>query len=261
MTDDAEHGSPVSGNRDVIWPERFPRSAKYDARWMRDAAMGPNPLWLTEWLYEAMDLRPGMRVLDLGCGRAASSIFLAKEFGVRVWATDLWIGADENWTRICEAGLQHEVTPIHANARSLPYAKGFFDAIIAIDSYIYFGTDDLYLAYLAPFVAPGGQIGVVMPGFAQDIGDHLPEHLRPFWGQDCWSWHPAHWWRHHWARTGLVDVERSDNLPEAGELWQRTEEGGDEAHVVAADKGRYMGMIRLVGRTRPADPDAREISR
>jgi ubiquinone/menaquinone biosynthesis C-methylase UbiE len=41
--------------------------------------MGPNPLWLTEWLCELMDLRPGMRVLDLGCGRAPSSIFLAFE--------------------------------------------------------------------------------------------------------------------------------------------------------------------------------------
>ncbi len=34
-----------------------------------------NPLWMTEWLYEALKLQPGMRVLDLGCGRALSSIF------------------------------------------------------------------------------------------------------------------------------------------------------------------------------------------
>ena len=135
----------MNGDRDVVWPERFPRSAGYDAEWQRGCAMGPNPLWLTEWLHEAMDREPGMRVFDLGCGRASSSIFLARELGVRVWATDLWIAADENWTRICDAGLRNEVTPIHANARSLPYAKGFFDAIVAIDSYIYFCTDDLYL--------------------------------------------------------------------------------------------------------------------
>ena len=29
-----------------------------------------------------------MRVLDLGCGRAMSSIFLRREFGVQVWATE-----------------------------------------------------------------------------------------------------------------------------------------------------------------------------
>jgi hypothetical protein len=31
---------------------------------------GANPLWLTEWLTEKMEFHPGMRVLDLGCGRA-----------------------------------------------------------------------------------------------------------------------------------------------------------------------------------------------
>jgi hypothetical protein len=32
-------------------------------------------------------------VLDLGCGRASSSIFLRREFGVQVWAADLWFSA------------------------------------------------------------------------------------------------------------------------------------------------------------------------
>jgi cyclopropane fatty-acyl-phospholipid synthase-like methyltransferase len=37
----------------------------------------------------SMDLKPSMRVLDLGCGRAMSSIFLHREFDVQVWAVDL----------------------------------------------------------------------------------------------------------------------------------------------------------------------------
>ena len=40
-----------------------------------------------------MPIEPGMKVLDLGCGKAMSSIFLAREFRVSVWATDLWIPA------------------------------------------------------------------------------------------------------------------------------------------------------------------------
>ncbi len=76
-----------------------------------------NSLWLTEWLTTAMDLQPGMRVLDLGCGRAASSIFLRREFGVQVWATDLWFSASENIERIRDAGVEDGVFPIHADAR------------------------------------------------------------------------------------------------------------------------------------------------
>jgi hypothetical protein len=47
--------------------ERFPRSSKYHPKWViASASGGANALWLTEWLAAALDLRPGMRVLDLG---------------------------------------------------------------------------------------------------------------------------------------------------------------------------------------------------
>ena len=109
---------------------RYPRSNGYDPQWVTRNQMGPNALWLTESLTEVMTIEPGMNVLDLGCGRAMSSIFLAREFGARVWATDLWIPATENQERIVEAGVADLVTPIHAEAHTLPFAAGFFDASI-----------------------------------------------------------------------------------------------------------------------------------
>src|SRR5436190_11299559 len=115
--------------------ERFPRASAYHPEWiLASFSGGANPLWLTEWLCEAIDLRPGMRVLDLGCGRAMSSIFLRREFGVQVWATDLWFSASENHHRIRDAGVEDGVFPIHAEAHSLPFATEFFDAIVSIDS-------------------------------------------------------------------------------------------------------------------------------
>lgn len=138
--------------------------------------MGPNVLWLTEFLSEAMELRPGMRVLDMGCGKAVSSIYLAKEFGVQVWATDLWIAPTDNWRRIREAGVEGSVFPVHAEAHTLPYPHEFFDALISIDAYHYFGTDDLYLAqHFLPVVRPGGQVGIVVPAVAEEFeGDPQP---------------------------------------------------------------------------------------
>jgi ubiquinone/menaquinone biosynthesis C-methylase UbiE len=109
-----------------------------------------------------------MRVLDLGCGRALSSIFLRKEFEVEVWAVDLWSSASENLQRIRDADVEHGVYPIHAEARSLPFANDFFDAIISIDSFPYFGTDDLYLSYLSRFVKPDGQIAIAGAGLMRE---------------------------------------------------------------------------------------------
>src|SRR3974390_26475 len=113
--------------------ERFPRASKYHPEWvLASASGGANPLWLTEWLAAALDLRPGMRGLDLGCGRAMSSIFLRREFGVQVWATDLWFSASENLQRIQDAGVEDGVFPIQADARSLPFAAEFFEAVVCI---------------------------------------------------------------------------------------------------------------------------------
>jgi SAM-dependent methyltransferase len=235
----------------------FPRANQYSAGFVIENQIGLNALWLTEWLCQGMDLSPGMRVLDLGCGKALSSIFLAKEYGLQVWATDLWISATDNRQRIDQAGLTDRVFPIHADARSLPFAEAFFDAIVCVDAYIYFGTDDLYLDALQRFVKPGGQIGIVVPGFMQEINGSLPEHLLPFWAQECWTWHTLEWWQWLWSRTGLVNIQRADLLPEGWKLWlqwktTRRAAGDDspelesDIKVLEADRGQYMGFIRLV---------------
>ena len=159
-----------AGRADLFQPAEFPRSAKYDSDWVLENMMGPNALWLTEPLYGCMSLSPGKRVLDIGCGKGFSSIFLAKEYGVQVWETDLWIDASDHLGRIRAAGVEDRVFPIHAEAHALPFADGFFDAMISVDAYHYFGTDDLYLEnHMARLVKPGGQIGIIVPGLVEEL--------------------------------------------------------------------------------------------
>lgn len=236
--------------------ERFPLSSQYNPEWLiASAGGGAHSLWLTEWLASAMDLKPGMRILDLGCGRAASSIFLHREFGAQVWATDLWISASENIQRIRDAGVEEGVFPLHADARGLPFAPDFFDAIVCVDAYVYFGTDDLYLNYLAHFVKPGGPIGIAGAGLVQEIEGPVPDHLSRIWGQDFSSFHSAQWWRRHWERTGIMDIEVADTLADGWKLWLEwhrvvAPDNAEEIEVLEADAGRYLGYTRLVGRRR-----------
>src|SRR5438445_8698250 len=98
---------------DLLSVAEYPRSAKYDPEWVLENLMGPNVLWLAEALSQVMRLTPGMRVLDLGCGKAISSIFLAKEFDLQVWAADLWIKPTENWQRVDAADVADRVFPIY----------------------------------------------------------------------------------------------------------------------------------------------------
>jgi cyclopropane fatty-acyl-phospholipid synthase-like methyltransferase len=61
-----------SATHALSW-DRFPRSSRYDPECVFANNMGPNVLWLTEWLTQAMHLERGMRVLDMGCGKAVVS--------------------------------------------------------------------------------------------------------------------------------------------------------------------------------------------
>ena len=237
---------------------RYPCSARYDPVWMIDNMMGPSSLWLTEALTEVMPLQQGERVMDLGCGKAMSSIFLAREFGVRVEAVDLWIPAEENRERIAVAGLSGKVTAVHGDARNLGFQERSFDAIISIDAYHYFGAQPAALDSIVRFLKPGGRFGVVMPGLRVEV-DAWPGHLAPWWQDGFETFHSPAWWRQLWERDGLVRVERADVVPHGADDWLRWTEACDdwaraqgrepyelEAGMLRADRDGLLGFTRLV---------------
>jgi SAM-dependent methyltransferase len=251
-------------NTDSLSRPEFPRSARYDAGWMMDGQMGPNAVWLTEWLCQELSLEPGMRVLDLGCGRALSSVFLAREFDLRVFAADLWIDPDHNWARIKQAGEEARVFPLRAEAHALPFAAGFFDAVISVDAYQYFGTDQLYLDYLCSFLRPGGQLGVVVPALTRELDGDPPAHLtRPqangkvFWEDECCCFLTAERWRRLWQRCGKVTDVRTALLEDGWRHWAEFERALEaagksvfpsDAEALEQDAGQTIGFARAVAR-------------
>jgi hypothetical protein len=122
-------------------------------------------------------------------------------------------------------------------------------------SFCYYGTDDLYLNYLARFVKPGGRIGIAGAGLVREIEGPLPEHLRQWWTQDLWSFHSPSWWRHHWERTGIMKIDVADAMPEGWQRWLDwhrviAPDNESEINALQADRGDYLGYVRLVGRRR-----------
>ncbi len=247
--------------------EGYPLSAGYDSAWVFENEMGPSALWLAEALSKRMGFVPGMRVLDLGCGRGMSSVFLAREFESRVTAADLWISPDENFRTFAEAGVLDRVFPLRAEAHDLPFASGYFDAIVSIDSYQYYGTDDMYLKYVLRFLRKGGAIGIVVPGLTAEFKSGVPEYLTRrqksgavFWDPaECFSFHTPAWWRNHWEKTGLVDVEHAGLIEDGWRLWLSWEEARDgggfsgfpsDAEAIREDAGKHLGFAVVVGRKR-----------
>ncbi len=235
----------------------FPRAISYDPAWVQQHSMGENVLYNLESLTKKITLKRGMRVLDLGCGKAISSIFLATEFGVQVWAVDEAITATENLERIKEANCEAKVFPIQADARALPFAEEYFDAILVVDSYTYFGTDEKYLPYICRFLKPDGFIAIADVCFTREIEtlNQVPAFLRKDYQQYWYFIHTVAWWRKLWEKTGLVEVTCAEELPgrdlirqEYVKYYKSSHKKDAFAKAVSRDKDQLISFFRLIAR-------------
>lgn len=71
-------------------------SKKYEEQRFMDMIMGPNPVKLCEELMLGHGFLENERIMDLGSGQGLTSAFLAKEYGLRVYACDLWSEPEEH---------------------------------------------------------------------------------------------------------------------------------------------------------------------
>jgi cyclopropane fatty-acyl-phospholipid synthase-like methyltransferase len=206
---------------DHLTRPEYPRSAGYDATWLVDLDMGPHPLWLLEDLARDLDLREGMRVLDLGSGLGATSVFLAKEYGVDVVAADLWVDPSKAAQVFREAGVADRVLPMRVDAHVLPFGHGTFDAIVSIDAWEYFGTADSYPPYLARFLRPGGQLGVATPALTTEVRElgEIPDHVDRVVGAEAAAWHTADWLRTQWELSRAFAQVSARTQPEGCANW------------------------------------------
>jgi SAM-dependent methyltransferase len=249
----------VTALANLIRPDRYPRSSTYDPAWLVELDMGPNPLWLLEDLARDLDLRPGMRVLDLGSGKGATSVFLAREYGVQVVAADWWVSPDEASAVFDKAGVSRQAEAVRAEAHTLPFEPESFDAIVSIDAFEYFGTADNYLPYLVRFLRPDGQLGIATPGMTREVRDlgAIPSHIKTLVGWEAIAWHTAEWWRFQWEVTELVTVTSArlqqdgwlDWLLWAQALAEHVPDGSGASQPVIdmlkADGGEFLSFVLL----------------
>ena len=134
--------------------------------------------------------------------------------------------------------------PIHADARSLPFAENFFDAIISIDAFEYFGTDGSFISSLVKYLKPGCQIGIVNVGLLEEI-----ETLPAEWPSDFCTFHTPEWWRRHWTISRRITVDVADQLLNGRELWIQWNQaiGSTDDDYLTLDAGKNLGIHRVIG--------------
>jgi arsenite methyltransferase len=130
-------------------------------RMLMGDVLHPGGLALTRHLGEVLALGPGDRVLDVACGRGASAVHLAEQFGCHV--TGLDYGPEDvaaAQARAAAKGVAHLTAFRQGDAEGLPFDDGSFDAVVSECSFCTFPDKATAAAEMARVLGSGGRLGL-----------------------------------------------------------------------------------------------------
>lgn len=108
-----------------------------------------------------LDLRPGMRLLDVGCGWGGMVLHATRHYGVSALGVTL-SNQQAEWAQkaIAEAGLNDRAEVRFLDYRDVTAADGPFDAISSIGLTEHIGAEQLpgYFAHLSRLLEPEGRL-------------------------------------------------------------------------------------------------------
>lgn len=116
---------------------------------------------LLDYEAKAMELAPGMKVLDAGCGVGAPAIYFAGRYGVRVdGVTVSAVQAKVASDKIEEVGLRGRVTVRHGDYHALgeEFEPGSYDVMCFLESFGHSHEKSRAIESAWTMLAPGGRL-------------------------------------------------------------------------------------------------------
>ncbi|MDF2650304.1 MAG: Methyltransferase type 11 [Paenibacillus sp.] len=129
-------------------------------------AWGPATFDMALPLVKPVNIRPSMRVLEVGGGSGYIAATIAKYWDVSVVTLEPWAKSGNNEIQAYAAvrGVENQVLQLKIRAQSLPFADNTFDAIISIGSFEMIGDErPLALSEMVRVAKPGARIGIAEP--------------------------------------------------------------------------------------------------
>jgi SAM-dependent methyltransferase len=218
-------------------PDRacYPELAEYSRDELYEDFFGGGGLYLAARMIRTLRLRPGDIVLDLGCGKGPTSIFLARHFDVKVIAVDLWTSVTFLNDKFTARGYRDRIVPLNLDVtHDLPFAENYFDTLFCMNSFNFYGGNVDFVQRLLAHLKPGGQIclgsEVLSDEFTAEQLQRPPhvyafqlpppnEHVNVF-EDDFKKQHTSAWWRALFEQSGLLEVEHCAEVDDADAIYE-----------------------------------------
>jgi len=136
---------------------------------------------------DALDVKPGERVLDAGCGVGGTSIWLAQNRGAIATGVTLEAGQVALGARFAnERGVGDRVKLLVADYAATPFAPASFDVALNLESLCHCTSLADYFAHLSGLLRPGGRYGC-LEFFAGEGRPELVREVMDTWAMPAWE--------------------------------------------------------------------------
>ncbi len=155
----------MTNNKTISTDERMRREFNEWAEAGRGEEMEQHHISITQQTLAMMGLKPGERVLDLGCGAGWASRLLAQAVSCADKPGQV-IGLDvsDEMIRRARAGSTEYDNLMFAvgSAQQIPWEENFFDKVLSVESFYYYGDQEGALAELFRVMAPKGELFILI---------------------------------------------------------------------------------------------------
>lgn len=132
----------------------------------RGEEMQKHHISIAEQTIQAMGLKPGQRVLDLGCGSGWATRIMARIVGEGSENVGQVVGLDVSDEMVRRARAQsrdfENVMYVWGSAEQIPWQDSFFDRMLSIESFYYYADQDKSLDELRRVMAPEGKLFILI---------------------------------------------------------------------------------------------------